>query len=396
MKSLAYHANLRNDLSNEQMGQREKLLVKGRILEELKECRWRIPDDFLEFSHFKRIVEETVMWNSSPGYPYLLRTPTNRSFFEVVDGKPSNTALERAWYMVQQRLEQRISDPIRLFIKPEPLTSKKLKDFRYRLISSVSIIDQLIDSMLFTEFNDAIIRNCDKTPVKAGWTPYMGGWKQVPMKGFVSTDKFGWDWTVQPWLIQESFEIIVALCENMTPIYEELMWHRVSELFKNPIFVTSGGLLLRQENPGVMKSGCKVTITLNSLMQLVLQYRVAVEVEEKLDFLWAMGDDVIQSKMSKEYFDKLSEYCIVKEISSHVEFAGYRFNGYGIQPLYPNKHAFMIQHQEEKYHEETANAYILMYHRSTLRQKWEDVLSQLNNKLVEKEVLDLIWDGKTY
>lgn len=391
MKSLALHANLRNGLRNDAMDKGTAYFVRERILEELRDCKWTIPEDFMEYSHYERAVK-TLDWTSSPGYPYLLRYPTNKIFFEEKDGQPSKAALQRLWITVQNRLDERESDPIRLFVKPEPLTRRKLEADKFRLISSVSVVDQIIDSMLFDGFNSAIIKNCDRTPIKAGWTPYLGGWKQVPVGGVVSTDKSSWDWTVQPWILEEAFDIVKKLCTNVNEDWLDLVNFRIKELFMHPKFVTSGGLLLEQRKPGVMKSGCKVTITINSLCQMILHYRVA-ELKENMSFMWAMGDDVIQSPMSTEYFDRISEFCILKEISKHVEFAGFRFTNRSIQPLYLNKHSYMILHQDEKYHEETSVSYMLLYHRSTIRKFWNRILQQLNANLLQEQFYDLIWDG---
>lgn len=366
--------------------------VINNVLDNVKEAKYNLPEDFMQFSHYVRVVKE-LDWNSSPGYPYMLNYANNRDFFRVnMLGEPNMQRVGEIWLLVKERLEERNSDPIRLFIKPEPISNKKLEQGRFRLISSVSIIDQIIDSMVFGVCCDKFVEKCHETPVKTGWTPLLGGWKEIPMKG-VSTDKSSWDWTVNAWLVDCLLHVLYELMEIKNLEWVDLAKYRFQQLFYEPVFVTSGGILLKQELPGVMKSGCKLTILGNSLMQLILHHRVAEEVGETLGYVWAMGDDVIQSNQSKEYFQRLSEYCILKEVTSRIEFSGYRFDSH-VEPLYLGKHGYMLLHQDQQYHAETADAYALLYHRSRYVDKIRGYLQQITEKLVDKEMLTELWDNE--
>lgn len=369
-----------------------KAKVFRKVLELLRPVRWRIPDNFLTREHFERVVY-SLDFTSSPGYPYMLQAPTNRILFGYDDktGTLDPVKLDYIWEIVKYNLNNRKADPIRLFIKPEPLSDRKINAKKYRLISSVSVVDQIIDHMLFGTMNSLLIEKCNETPVKTGWTPMTGGWKSVPCQNIVSTDKSSFDWTVSLWMVQAELEIRMNLCDNLTDEWKNLAAFRYKKLFLEPIFITSGGLQLRQNFPGVMKSGCVNTISSNSIIQLLIHFRVAEEVNEDIKFMWAMGDDVIQENKSDEYFDHLARYCILKEKSSHIEFAGYRF-GRNIEPLYFGKHAFMLLNQKEKFIEETADSYALLYHRSSRRSLVREILQELKKDLVTEEFLDQIWD----
>lgn len=392
MKSLIIHGQQRDDLRDDQMDILTKHKVIKDCLDDLSICRWKIPEDFLQYSHFERVVYN-LEWNSSPGYPYLFGNPNNKSFFQVdANGIPHPAAMQRVYAMVKYQIEKRRSDPIRTFIKPEPISEKKYNLNKYRIISSISVIDQIIDHMLFSELNQKLILNCHRTPVKTGWTPILGGWKEVPRRNMVSTDKSSWDWTVNMWLIEIEFEVRKQLCENLTQEWIDLAEFRYRHLYQTPMFITSGGLVLKQRKPGVMKSGCVNTIASNSIMQMILHYRVARELNLPKPTIWAMGDDVIQEDQPKEYFDLLSQYCILKEKTNAVEFAGYRYNGYNVEPLYFGKHAYMLLHQKDCYHEETANGYALLYHRSKRESLIRRILKEINKELVSREILDTLWD----
>lgn len=356
---------------------------------------WSIPDDFLSREHFERIVRG-LDWTSSPGYPWLLQHTTNAAFFEVKDGEPSQSALDRTWVLIQERLRERSCDPIRLFIKPEPHKEKKLRSKAYRLISSVSVIDQILDGLLFGEMNDRMIESYLNVPGKVGWSPYVGGWKIMPASGNKSLDKSAWDWSVNGWIVQCLYDFRERMCMNCTDQWRELARWRYQCLYEAPIFVTSGGLLLQQKQPGVIKSGCYNTIADNSLAQDLLHVRVCVEQGLEISDLMSMGDDTTQRDFEQwgRYVEHLAQYCHVKGSVVGTEFAGHRFTAQSVEPLYKGKHAYNIMHMSPLYGEETAASYALLYHRSVHRDYIRNLLTRMGYTLPALRTLDVIYDGE--
>lgn len=360
---------------------------------------WRIPDDFLQFSHYQRIVLNNLEWTSSPGYPYMLEATTNGQYFGFVEGAGvSQDKLMQVWELVKQRLSGSSPDPIRLFIKPEPHKEKKILKKAFRLISSVSVVDQIIDQMLFGTMNDLLVEEVLEVPSKAGWTPYCGGWKIMPVRNWMSMDKSGWDWTARLWLFHLTFELRKRLCRTSGPLLEQwvtMASRRYAELFVDPLFITSGGTLLRQKKPGVMKSGSVLTISDNSIMQVILHLRVCLENDWNIGDIYSMGDDTIQERPDnlEEYLEKIGQYCIVKDCRKAVEFAGHRFEGSRVEPLYLGKHAFQLLHANPKFEEEIAESYRLLYHRSSKLSVMASVLEVLNRNLRSSDFFDRIYDG---
>lgn len=378
----------------------EMTKIMSRLLRMFGTVKWRVPDDFLQRGHFDRVVGSIDM-TSSPGYPYIRSAPTNAILFGYKDGQLDEYKTTFVWRQVENRIklileEDGETDPIRLFIKAEPIKQKKFDDGKFRLISSVSIIDQILDHMLHDDMNFNIYEDWRATPCKVGWSAYIGGWKYIPQREYIATDKSAWDWTAQLWLFDICLRLRMSLCDNLTDEWVKLAIYRYSVLFKNPEYFLSGGLRLRQLNPGVMKSGCVNTIADNSIMQCILHIRVCLEMGIDVGDIWTLGDDTYQAVMpnQQEYMDRLSQYCIVKQSGRYPEFGGMLFRGPRVEPLYRGKHAFNTLHVDPKVLEQFAGSYALLYHRSIAKDFWRSLFSEMGIQLPSEEELDEIYDGE--
>nr|APG75951.1 hypothetical protein 2 [Hubei tetragnatha maxillosa virus 6] len=323
----------------------------------------------MTFEYFTKIVSFVDM-TSSPGYPYIYHHTNNASFFHYKDGVVDPDRLKVVWEMVINQIQERRSDPIRIFVKPEPHSYKKLQSGRYRLISSVSIIDQIIDAMLFREMNAQMIAQWPLLPTRVGWSPYYGGWKMMPyVREQMAIDKSSWDWTVQPWIVEAVLQIRTEMCANLTPQWEELARWRYKELYGSPLFVTTRGSIFKQQTPGVMKSGCYNTLMDNSIMQLILHALVTQKLNIPFGQIIAMGDDTLQDALPEpiltDYLDQLSMYCNVKLCEKKREFCGFNFNVNGVvEPIYRGKHAYKMLHMPIDIMQSMADSYTMMYHKS--------------------------------
>lgn len=366
-----------------------------------RDLAWEIPEDLFTYEHFRKVVSEVDM-QSTPGYPYCLDHPTNQAFFHAKDGEIPDERAREIFEMVKQRINNKgTADPIRLFIKPEPTKLRKLEEKRTRLISSVSIIDQIYDAMLFVPMNNVMINNYHTTPIKVGWSPYVGGWREIPQVDVQATDKSSWDWVVFAWLLELELEWRSMMCKTtgtLKQIWLEHALHRYSELFISPLFITSGGMLLRQRFPGIMKSGCINTITTNSAMQLLLHIRVCLLLGIPIGFISCMGDDTLQEAFSREFLTKyltlLAQFCNIKETTHKAEFAGMEYIGHRCEPVYFGKHAFNLLHAAESNIEQLAASYALLYHRSKKRGFIRGLFEELQLQIPDFAFLDAIFDGE--
>nr|QVG74741.1 hypothetical protein 2 [Virus sp.] len=340
--------------------------------------------------------------NSSPGYPYLKQATNNRDLFKDADGCWRKDRVDWMWLLVSDRLSNKSkADPIRLFIKPEPHSQKKMSSKRYRLISSVSVADQIIDHMVFGDLNAILIANWHKIPSKPGWSFLHGGWKMMPPSdgSWVAIDKSSWDWTVQLWLLELVLEARLRLCKTVGALknkWFEYAYYRFQQLYLECVFITSGGHLLRQLRPGALKSGCVNTIADNSLMQYLLHLRVVFSLGWSPGVIMSMGDDTLQQEPEdlQLYLQELQSYCIVKQHERLVEFAGFRFDGMRVEPAYRAKHSFNLLHVDDAVLPDVAVAYSLMYHRSKYRLWMRSLFESMGLELPSLEYFDAIFDGE--
>lgn len=392
---MAYHCRLRKELDD--VPAKHILEYALKIVEEqLWTLKWHVPSDFLSFEHFYRCVTQ-LDFTSSPGYPHLNVYQTNAAFFSYDNGHFYNESrLHEVYEMVMRQISERRSDPIRLFIKDEPHKVKKLETGRYRLISSVSVIDQLIDSMLFRDMNSLAPLNYVNSPIQVGWTPLKGGWALLPyVTPQIAIDKSSWDWTVQPWILEAVLALRKRLCFNPNAEWTSLAEWRYEALFKSPWFITSGGLLLQQVNPGVMKSGCFNTLMDNSIAQFLLHVVVSLTMNIPVKPIFTMGDDTLQDEMDDvdTYVSILSQYCIVKKAERKREFCGFDFTHWGlVEPVYQGKHAYIMLHMNDKIAQEICDAYCLLYHRSRWRGEIRKLFKRYGFNVRPVELNDTIYD----
>lgn len=261
------------------------------------------------------------------------------------------------------------ADPIKLFIKQEPHKKTKIKDMRLRLISAVSVVDTMIDRMLFQDIFQSFVENPLRTPVAIGWNPLNLGASFLRNKigaPTFDTDKKHWDWTFPHWLLFDSYIILTSLTNF--PFW----WHRVARLrfkmlFEQAIFSFPDGTLVRQQGHGIMKSGCYLTLLLNSLGQWLLHTLCENALGVKVPMV-CFGDDVTQKSTSKDkdfvsYYESLG-FTVESCKHEDMEFCGFHiYTRNRFLPAYKGKHIFALSHLtlEEQTAIQTLQSYQYLY-----------------------------------
>lgn len=209
-------------------------------------------------------------------------------------------------------------DPIYLFIKDEPHKEEKIKLGRYRLISSVSLIDNLVERVLFSTHNKWEIQNHQLLSNKPGMGLHDDGLKELYSwfteleKNYplCSSDISAWDWSVPGWLM----DLDTRYRKHHSGGAHALLIERYMYGIQMKVFTTPHGLLIKQTTPGIVASGTYNTSSSNSHMRAMLAHiaRLRLGFEHGNGPYGAeMGDDAVEIFVPglKEEYTRLGFTC---------------------------------------------------------------------------------------
>nr|WBG54075.1 P1-P2 protein [Beet chlorosis virus] len=235
----------------------------------------------------------------------------------------------------EQLVQHGLCDPIRVFVKGEPHKVSKLEEGRYRLIMSVSLVDQLVARVLFQNQNKREIELWRAVPSKPGFglstddqiedfvkvlASQLGEEPQEVFNNWstklIPTDCSGFDWSVADWMLEDDMEVRNRLTRNNNHTTKRLrsVWLKC---ISNSVLCLSDGRLLSQRVPGVQKSGSYNTSSSNSRIRVMAAYHCGAS------WAMAMGDDALESVDSN-----LTEYKKLGfkvEVAKQLEFCSHIF-----------------------------------------------------------------------
>ena len=273
-------------------------------------------------SQIRQLLSTSVNPDSSPGVPLAMLASTNKKIIEDHSSTVVQAVLERIELLSKYDLSRRLSpeelikeglvDPVRVFVKNEPHTIAKIQDKRFRLISSVSLIDQLIERLIFGPQNNVEIARWSSIPSKPGmglsldsqrdliWRDVYNHSQDYPA---AEADISGFDWSVQSWELWSDL-IIRIRCGGFNSSLRKLAiarWY----CFMNSTFQLSNGFLLSQGLPGLMKSGSYCTSSTNSRIRVLMADLIGS------NWCFAMGDDSVEGwvPMAREKYAELGHNC---------------------------------------------------------------------------------------
>lgn len=231
----------------------------------------------------------------------------------------------------EQLIERGYCDLIRLFLKKEPLkwsklynkvTGQKLQYGRYRLISCISLVDQIIHRMIYGKQNKAEIAQYCVIPSQPG----IGFSTDAGVRAFTEASFFhpsrrqnlskedalwlsflcidfqAWDWTVKDWQLDMDAHVRRKLCNYG----DELLIAKAHHLVSNGCFVLSNGELWVQILRGLMKSGWYNTSSSNSRIRAAIS-KIFFGL---MHWIITMGDDSVEDNDKR-----LAEFLVwIKDI----------------------------------------------------------------------------------
>lgn len=197
---------------------------------------------------------------------------------------PALTARERMWL--------HLVDPVKIFIKNEPHKEEKVATGRLRYISSLSVVDSVVQRLVCSSQNNVEIQHWDRVPSKPGI-----GFTDEMIRSFIdgipagelrSDDMSGWDNSFKGWMFDMGLERRLRLCSGHGTVFGRLL-KAVFTIAKKAVLVYSDGTMSEQLVEGIMKSGMYITSADNSSERVMLAYCAG------FSFAVAMGDDCLTS-----------------------------------------------------------------------------------------------------
>jgi hypothetical protein len=295
-------------------------------------------------------VEWDVQSNSSPGIPYVKLGKKNSDLFkddslrgfilsavaQRVRRVCNHTQLEISKMCPRELVEAGLVDPIKVFIKQEPHKMAKIKAGKLRIISNVSIVDQLIERLLCSNQNKVEINRWRTCPSKPGMGLHDDGLQELydevvsaQKSGLrlAETDISGWDWNVKDWLLSLDAELRADLYHAPEgSALRHLLWFRGFAVARK-VFCLSDGTLFEQTVPGIQASGSYNTSSSNSRMRIILAYLVGCA------WAIAMGDDDVEEAVdgaAAKYVDlgfQVKDYKVLGKIG-WFDFCSTSFEGH--------------------------------------------------------------------
>lgn len=282
-----------------------------------------------------------VKRSASPGFPYAAYEggKDNGTFIDTYRDELRMMVLQRlvklAAYDVEnlsssECVEEGLVDPVRMFIKNEGHPLRKQKSETWRLISSVSIVDSLVESVLSRFLNKKEIQNWPNIPSKPGMgdTDFdreilLRTLSQVPERGWAAADVTGFDWSIQPWEIELDAERRRRMMKLQPNSWAARALKTRAKLFSRMVFCMSDGTLMEPDIPGIQLSGSQNTSSLNSTVRFWIASLVGARVAV------ANGDDCLEEYVEgavekyRTLGHPLKFYGIQKD---QLEFCSLQFN----------------------------------------------------------------------
>lgn len=311
-------------------------------------------------SMYNMLVNGGVKRDASPGYPGLIYGPTNEDVIGFHTPEYiSAVATERILLLGEINfslmeglsgidcVKLGLTDPIRLFIKNEPHSKEKMASGRYRLINSVSLIDQMVEKYLCGRQNKVEIANYALIPSMSGMGNHQTGLtgavktkhliEQILNRAGTDARAFDWTCTHQTMMIDPRFRAQVL----GLPTWENHYTKRQLLLITSAVIIDDGSVY-NQVSRGVQKSGSANTSGGNSRNRVVARAIALPEMPLVINGEWqvrAMGDDCAENigdlsheQVKAAYRRQNVQIKLVTSmvVDGFVEFCGLEFSETGI------------------------------------------------------------------
>lgn len=376
-----------------------------KIEKELSYLKFKENKSWDSYEAYLAAVKEVDM-NSIPGAELCRFGSTNGEVFQW-DGMACNEErLAMVYLFVKSRIDELengpVAGPIKVFVKQEEHKKSKVDEGRWRLISSVSLVDTLVDRMLFPGLYDRAVAGAySGSPIAVGWSFLRGGYAYITdqISRPLAVDMSSWDWTVQQWMVKSWHDIFERFNVCPSERWRSVWLNRVKALFRSTFHLPSG-TILTQKYYGIVKSGSWFTLVGNSILQLLVDEVISSKFPGACKgFRYFMGDDTIKEEHDIPDADYLAELgklgLVAKMCTREFEFCGFRLDA--VMPLYKERHIWRLNYCDPDNYADVLQSYRLLYHRSPDEEFKTFLLEELSGiapeKVWSKHYLDNLVEG---
>lgn len=268
--------------------------------------RW--DNDYSLSALIRDVMLSSVNARATPGIPLCALAPTNDKLFAQHRDLVLQSVKQRLLLLScisiaaikkmspSQMVQYGLCDPVRLFVKNEPHNKDKIASKRFRLISSISIVDQIVERVLHTSQNEMEILRWRDIPSKPGASmckdsDVVDFAREVfQHEDLVDIDISGFDWSVQEWELFLDASIRCDCALNAPQEWEQAVLNRVVCLSR-AVFVFADGECVEQLEGGVQKSGSFNTASTNSRIKVCIGYYIGSR------YVVAYGDDAVEKRV---------------------------------------------------------------------------------------------------
>lgn len=302
--------------------------------------------------HIERLPKD-----SKPGIPYVHLGTDNKDILVNHREFIIDTTIERLRLMSevdcsdwtpQQFIAYGLADPVRMFVKDEPHSAKKLTSKRWRLIMAISAVDQLLERILSDAQNKSEIAQWQTIPSAPGIS--LSNDKELralydrikKLPGTIAeADVTGWDWSVKEWELLLEGELRADLC-SATPWLRRIFRNRELAVAK-AVYLLPDGRLVDKLDAGVQCSGRYNTSSGNSRLRVALAFFAGAE------WAFAMGDDCLEQYQpgAIEIYEKLGHPLkMYNERTEEFEFCSQLFTPTEVHPADGTKTLYNLLEQK--------------------------------------------------
>jgi hypothetical protein len=256
--------------------------------------------------------------DSSPGVPYAQYGATNKTCLANMGSEFNRIVIERLRkykdtpaeeiraMSADELVKAGLADPVRVFVKDEPHKKAKIKQNRFRIIASVSIVHKMIEMLANRDLHKQEIALWKEIPSKPGIgftdedNAFM--WKDVHSEPGrkAENDTRGFDFSVRPEEKLICAEGVIDLCSNPSEFWERVQL-AMALVECVVLWYLSDGTLLISDMLGMMLSGLYVTSRRNSWLRNWRSKLIGVP------WIKCAGDDAVEAYI-EDAVEKYSKY----------------------------------------------------------------------------------------